>query len=120
MPQFKKEKEPLMRKTLAKVALALAVMVGFAAVAAAEETTFTGKIMCAKCTLKKADATKCQDVLVVKSGDKTAEYYVEKNAVAEKFGHVCGGEKAAVVTGAVSEKDGKAWIAPSKMEEPKS
>ena len=83
---------------------------------AGEETTVTGKVMCAKCTLKKADATKCQDVLVVKDGEKTAEYYVEKNAVAAKFGHVCGGEKPAVVTGTVSEKDGKKWIAPSKME----
>ncbi|MFN8094322.1 MAG: DUF6370 family protein [Vicinamibacteria bacterium] len=109
-----------MLKTLAKVALSLALVAGFVAAAAAEEATMTGKIMCAKCTLKKADATKCQDVLVVKTGDKTAEYYVEKNAVAEKFGHVCGGEKAAVVTGAVSDKDGKKWIAPSKMDEPKS
>jgi hypothetical protein len=109
-----------MRKTLANVALALAVVIGLVAVASAEETTLTGKIMCAKCSLKKADATKCQDVLVVKNGDKTAEYYVEKNAVAEKFGHVCSGDKGAVVTGAVSEKDGKTWITPSKMEESKS
>ena len=109
-----------MLKTLAKVALSLALVAGFVAAAAAEEATLTGKVMCAKCALKKADATKCQDVLVVKTGDKTAEYYVEKNAVAEKFGHVCGGEKAAVVTGAVSEKDGKKWIAPSRMDEPKS
>jgi hypothetical protein len=109
-----------MLKTLAKAALAVALVVGFVAAATAEEATLTGKVMCAKCALKKADATKCQDVLVVKTGDKTAEYYVEKNAVAEKFGHVCGGEKPAVVTGAVSEKDGKTWIAPSKMDAPKS
>jgi len=107
-------------KTLAKFGLALALVAGLVAAAyAGEETTVTGKVMCAKCTLKKADATKCQDVLVVKDGDKTAEYYVVKNAVAEKFGHTCSGEKAAVVTGTVSEKDGKKWIAPSKMEAPK-
>jgi hypothetical protein len=106
--------------TVAKLALAVALMVGFVAGASAgDETTVTGKVMCAKCTLKKADATKCQDVLVVKDGDKTTEYYIEKNAVATQFGHVCGGEKPAVVTGAVSEKDGKKWIAPSKMEAPK-
>lgn len=107
-------------KTLAKAALAVVVLVGFVAGASAgDETTLTGNVMCAKCALKKADATKCQDVLVVKDGEKTAEYYVEKNAVADKFGHVCGGEKPAVVTGTVSEKDGKKWIAPSKMEAPK-
>lgn len=107
-------------KTVLKLALGAALVFGLVAGAAAEEKTYTGKVMCAKCALKKADATKCQDVLVVKDGDKVAEYYVEKNAVAEKFGHVCGGEKGAVVTGAVAEKDGKKWITPSKMEESKS
>jgi len=108
-------------KTIMKLSLALALVVGLVAAAtAADQVTVTGKVMCAKCTLKKADAKECQNVLVVKDGDKTAEYYVEKNEVATKFGHVCGGEKPAVVTGAVSEKDGKKWIAPSKMEAPKS
>jgi hypothetical protein len=103
-------------KTLAKLGLAVALVLGLVAGAyAADETTMTGKIVCAKCSLKKADATKCQDVLV--SGN--AEYYVEKNDVATKFGHVCSGEKPAVVTGTVSEKDGKKWITPSKMEAPK-
>ncbi len=107
-------------KTLAKLSLALVVVAGLVAAAyAAEETTVTGNVMCAKCTLKKADAAKCQDVLVVKDGDKTAEYYITKNAVAEKFGHKCSGEKAAVVTGKVTEKDGKKWIEPTKMEAPK-
>jgi hypothetical protein len=95
--------------------LALTLVVGFVGVSSAAEETHTGKIMCAKCTLKKADAAKCQDVLVANG----AEYYVEKNAVSEKFGHVCGGEKPATVTGTVTEKDGKKWIAPSKMEESK-
>lgn len=104
-------------RTLLKASLALALVVGLVASASAgEEKTLSGKVVCAKCTLKKADATKCQDVLVVEG----AEYYVEKNAVSEKFGHVCSSSKAAVVTGAVSEKDGKKWIAPSKMEETKS
>jgi len=104
-------------KMLAKAGLALALVLGLMAAAnAADQTTVTGKVMCAKCTLKKADATKCQDVVVANG----AEYYVEKNDVAKKFGHTCQGEKDVTVTGTVSEKDGKKWIAPSKMEAPKS
>ena len=107
-------------KTIAKLGLALALVVGLVAGAnAGDDTTMTGNIVCAKCTLKKADAKECQDVLVVKAGDKTSEYYVEKNDVATAFGHVCNGEKPAVVTGKVSEKDGKSWISATKMEAPK-
>jgi hypothetical protein len=107
-------------KTVAKLGLALALVIGLVAVAnAGDETTLTGSIQCAKCSLKKADAKDCQDVLVVKAGDKTSEYYVEKNDVAKAFGHVCKDEKPAVVTGKVTEKDGKMWIAASKMEAPK-
>jgi hypothetical protein len=110
-------------KSIVKVGLALAVALGLAASVQADnhEKTVTGKVMCAKCALKKADATKCQDVLVSKSDDgSTAEYYIEKTEAAEAFGHVCQGEKTAVVTGAVKEKDGKTWIAPSRMEEASS
>ncbi len=109
-------------KTIAKLGLALALVVGFVAVAGAgEETTVTGKVMCAKCSLKKADADKCQDVLVTKdAAGKVTEYYVEKNEVLKAFGHTCQGEKPAVATGTVTEKDGKKWIAATKMESPKS
>ena len=83
--------------TLAKLVLAAILLVGFVAAASAgDEKTLTGKVMCAHCTLKKADVTKCQDVLVVEDGQKTTEYYVEKNAVAEKFGHACSGAKPAI------------------------
>jgi hypothetical protein len=109
-------------KQIAKLGVALALALGLvAAVTAGDEMTLSGKVMCAKCTLKKADATKCQDVLVVTdSAGKTTEYYVEKTPATQKFGHVCKSEKAATVTGAVTEKDGKKWISPSKMEETKS
>lgn len=106
-------------KRIAKLGLAATLVLGFvAATHAGDETTLSGSVMCAKCTLKKADAKECQDVLVVK-GEQAGEYYIEKNEVAKKFGHVCGGEKPAVVTGTVTEKDGKKWISPSTMEEPK-
>jgi hypothetical protein len=109
-------------KSIVKVGLAVALALGLAAsIQAGDEMTVTGKVMCAKCALKKADATKCQDVLVSKNDDgTTAEYYIEKTEAAEAFGHVCQGDKTAVVTGSVSEKDGKTWIAPSKMEEKSS
>jgi hypothetical protein len=105
-------------KTIAKVGLAVALVLGLAAsVPAGDETTVTGKVMCAKCSLKKADASKCQDILVSKADDgKVTHYYIAKTEAAEAFGHVCQNEKPAVVTGTIEEKDGKTWISPSKMD----
>jgi hypothetical protein len=105
-------------KSLTLLALASALVIGLVASSAAtDEVTLTGNIMCAKCTLKKADAKECQDVLVVKDAKGQAkEYYITKNAVLEKFGHTCTGEQPAVVTGSVADKDGKTWITPTKME----
>jgi hypothetical protein len=98
----------------------LALLVGLVGVATAAETTLTGSVMCAKCALKKADAKECQDVLVVKDAKGEAkEYYIAKNAVLEKFGHTCSGEKPATVTGTVAEKDGKTWITATRMDEEK-
>jgi len=104
-------------KTIARLAVALALVAGFTASAVAAEETLKGSLMCAKCSLKKAGQDKCQDVLVTTdAAGKTTEYYVEKNDVAKTFGHTCQGEKAAMITGTVSEKDGKKWITASKME----
>jgi len=106
-------------KMLKILAIALSVVIALVAPAQAGDdkpVTVTGTIMCAKCVLEKADATACQDVLV--ATDKT-EYYLVKNAVAEKYGHACKSEKGAVVTGTVIDKDGKKWIEASKIEEPK-
>lgn len=107
-------------KTFPKFALALAVVLTLVAGAYAADETLSGTVVCAKCSLKKADAKECQDVLVVKNGETSTEYYIAKNPVSEKFGHVCSGKKPATVTGAVSEKDGKKWITATKMEEQKS
>ncbi len=88
----------------------------------ASSVTVTGKIACAKCTLQMADATECQNVLVVagKDGAEPTYYYLVKNEVSEEFGHVCKGDKAAVVTGTLAEKGGKSWITPTKMESPEA
>ncbi|MGE5199223.1 MAG: DUF6370 family protein [Rhodospirillaceae bacterium] len=108
-------------KTFVAVSLALGLLVGVTASAlAADPVSVNGKVMCAKCTLKKADAKECQDVLVAKDAQgATVEYYLVKNAVQEKFGHVCTGEKPASVTGTVTEKDGKKWLEATKMTEVK-
>ncbi len=96
----------------------LAVLVALAVVSfAGDAVTLTGKVACAHCTLKKADAKACQDVLVV-TGEGAGEYYLVKNAVSDKFGHVCSGHRAAVVTGTVAEKDGKKWLTATKIEAP--
>ena len=94
---------------VALFALAIPVLAGDAA--AAKEINLEGKLACAKCVLKAADAKDCQTVLVV--GDK--QYYIVKNDVAEKSGHNCEGEKAAAVSGTVQEKDGKMWLTATKM-----
>ena len=109
-------------KAMIAVCLTLVFVLGMAASAvAADPVTVTGNVMCAKCTLKKADAKECQDVLVVKDakGATAAEYYLVKNDVQKKFGHVCTGEKPATATGAVTEKDGKKWLDATKLDEVK-
>ena len=104
-------------KALSRIGMAVALVVGLLAVGtvSAEETTLKGTLLCAKCKLKKSE--KCQDALVV-TDDKgvSTEYWVVKNEAAEKAGHQCTTEVKATVTGEVSEKDGKKWIAASKIE----
>lgn len=109
-------------KLIARVGLALVVAFGLVASGVADEAvTLQGKVVCAKCTLKKDDAKECQNVLVVTDKDgKDVEYYITKNKVDEKFGEVCTDVRPATVTGTVSEKDGRKWITATKMERAKS
>lgn len=103
-------------KALSNVGIALALVLGLAAAStvSAAEVTLKGSLACAKCTLKKAD--KCQDVLTV-TDDKGAatEYWIAKNEAIEKAGHQCSKTVDATVTGEVTEKDGKKWIAASNI-----
>ena len=107
-----------------RLILALVAAVGLASLALAADApatvTVSGNIACAKCTLHKEGVKDCANVLVATENGATKEYWVESNAVMKEFGHQCKGEKAAVVTGVVSEKDGKTWISPTKMEKPKA
>jgi hypothetical protein len=104
-------------KLVGRIGLAVCMALGLALAAGAEDAvSLTGDLVCAKCTLAKADAKDCQDVLVVAAGDATKEYYLVKNEVAKAFGHACMGKKPAAVTGSVEEKDGKQWLTATKIE----
>jgi Family of unknown function (DUF6370) len=104
-------------KVLVKLGVVAAVVLGLSGVAAAADDvkTLTGKVVCGKCSLKKEAG--CQNVFVAEDG---AEYYLSKTEAADKFGHVCKGEKTAKATGTVTEKDGKKWLTASAMEEAKT
>jgi hypothetical protein len=45
--------------------------------------------------------------------------HLVKNDVQQQFGHACTGEKPATVTGSVTEKDRRKWLAATKVDEQK-
>jgi hypothetical protein len=100
--------------------LVLAALFVLVAVVPAEdkkEVTLKGSMVCGKCTLKVCD--KCTNVLQVKEKDKTVNYFMDDKGNKEKYHKaICPQDKSqdATVTGVVSEKDGKKWIKPSKVE----
>ena len=83
---------------------------------AAKEVTLKGEVMCAKCELKQG--SKCQNVIKVKEDGKEVTYYFKDKGNKEEYHEaVCGGgSKEATVIGTVTEKDGKKWITPNKVE----
>ena len=108
-----------MRSILASAVVA-AGLLAFGSGASAEEkkeVKLTGTLVCGKCTL---DATpKCSNVLQVKEGDKTVNYILDDKGNGEDYHEgVCGDGKleGVSVTGTVSEKDGKKYIKPTKVE----
>ncbi len=95
--------------------IALAWMMTIAAPIVAVET-WSGMLVCAFCGLKKPDATKCQDVLLVtNTKGETIEYYIAKNETT-KGEEACTKQIPATVTGTSFERDGKQWIEPTKIE----
>lgn len=109
-------------KTWYRSLFALMLLCAFASLVSAgdaKEVTLSGTMLCAKCALKEPDFKECQNVLVVE-GDHAGQYYLAKNEVADKIGHLCGGKKlTATVTGTLEQKDGKTWITAAKIDTPK-
>ena len=101
-------------------ALAAATALGTAWTATADdkkETKLTGTLVCGKCGLK--TTPKCSNVLQVKEGDKVVNYFLDDKGNGEAYHEgVCGGDKVegVTVTGTVTEKDGKKYVKPSKVE----
>jgi hypothetical protein len=81
-----------------------------------KEVTLRGTVLCAKCVLKETKA--CTTAIQVKDGDKVVTYYLDDKGHSEPYHDaVCGGEKKeGTVTGVVTEKDGKKWIKPRKVD----
>ncbi len=104
-------------KTLATVSLALfiASVLAGSVVAGEKTVTLEGKMICAKCILKEEGLDKCQNVLVVETDGEKTHYYLAENEANKEFGDVCEAAKQARVTGSVSEKDGKMWIAATEI-----
>lgn len=106
-----------MAKMLLSGVAGLSLMLGVALMAqAADEVTLTGKMQCAKCTLKETKA--CQNVLTVKDGDNEVKYYLTGGAAKKAHKKVCPPDSSAeaTVTGKVSEKDGKKMLEASKVD----
>ena len=107
----------MLRSMLSVIALAVVGSVGMDLRAEEKkEVTLKGTVLCAKCAL--SETPKCATAIQVKDGDKTVTYYFDDKGTKEEYHEaVCGGEKkAGTVTGTVTEKDGKKWIKPSKVE----
>jgi hypothetical protein len=81
------------------------------------EKTLKGTLVCGKCALKETD--ECTNVLQVKEGEKTVNYYLDDSGKGEDYHKaICTAGKAGkpfTVTGTVSEKDGKMYIKASKV-----
>jgi hypothetical protein len=103
----------------AAATVAVVVMLGGPTTAQppAAEVKLTGDLVCGRCSLKATP--KCSNVLQVKEGDKTVNYVIDDKGNGEDYHeHVCGDGKleGVSVTGTVSEKDGKKYIKPTKVE----
>jgi hypothetical protein len=100
-------------KNVWKLALCLAVVLGFLTLAQADdkkEEQLTGTITCAKCDLKLAK--KCNTVVKVKE----TVYWFDAESNKKYHKDTCTEAKEGTVTGTVSEKEGKKWVHATKVE----
>jgi hypothetical protein len=106
-----------MIRALLALVVGLAV-VGFTAHAEdkkADAKKLEGTLCCTKCSL--GETKTCGHALKVKDGDKEVTYYLNDKGGKESYHkEVCTEEKAATVTGKVSEKEGKKYIDEAKVE----
>jgi hypothetical protein len=96
------------------VCLIVAVALGIPSIAQTKEVTLAGKVTCAKCELKLEK--ECATVVAVKEGGKDVLYYFDAKADKANHDAVCTTPKEGTVTGTVSEKDGKKYVAVTKIE----
>ncbi len=107
-----------MKKALTAFLGLAVVLCGALLAAQAEEKgekTIKGTMVCGKCTL--GVCKKCTNVLQVKEGDKTVEYFIDDKGGKGKYHKaVCppNSSQEAEVTGTITTKDGKKWIKPAK------
>lgn len=108
------EKKP---SCCAKCGCCQAAADGEKAPAEGKEVKLTGTLVCAKCKLKLEGAMKCTNALQVKEGEKTVTYLLDDKGMKEEY-HECGGgqKEGVTVVGKLTEKDGKKWVKPSKVE----
>jgi len=92
------------------IALALVIP---STVQADKEVTLTGKITCAKCELK--IEKECATVIVVKEDGKDIVYYFDQKSHKANHDAICQVGKQGTVTGTLSEKAGKKYIAVTKI-----
>lgn len=100
-------------KAALKWGLSLAVVLGFLALAQADdkkEETLKGTITCAKCDLGKSKT--CHTVVKVK--DKL--YWFDTNSNKKYHKDTCKEAKEGTVTGTVSTKEGKSYVKVSKVD----
>jgi hypothetical protein len=98
----------------ATVALLIAFVAQADDKAAGKEVTLKGTITCAKCDLKLQ--SKCATVVKVKKDGKDVLYYFDKDSNSKHHGAICQEAKEGSVTGTVTDKDDKHWIAVNKVE----